>query len=430
MSDKILKVIIIGAGGRGSTYSKIMKESGKYQVVGVAEPIESRRNRIKEMFNLRDEQCFKCWTEILAQPKMADIAVIATMDRMHFEPTMKAIDLGYDILLEKPAAPTPEECLIIRDAAEKKGVKILVCHVLRYTTYYSKLKELIENGTIGEVLSVHASENVGNLHQSHSFVRGNWGNSERGTFMILQKTCHDFDIFQWLIGSECKKVHSFGSLTHFTASNAPEGSPDYCIEGCPHGDTCYYNAVKLYLEDEENLWFREASTGKVVPTNEEVAEALKSTQYGKCVYKCDNDVVDHQVVTFEFKNSAVVSFNMCAFNEGERTTRIMGTKGEISYIPHTNDIDVFDFATRKHTTVSTELLDNSILGGHGGGDGGIIDALYDYITNGICNEKLSEIGISVTNHMMSFAAEESRLSGKVIDMDEYIKSLKTKCNID
>ncbi len=419
--DKVLKVILIGAGSRGQTYTDLMKQTnGKFEVVGVAEPVEDRRNYIKETWNLSDDVCFDDYKPLLALPKFADIAVIATMDRMHIEPAMLAIEKKYNLLLEKPVAPTPEECLEIEKCAKENNVKVLVCHVLRYTDFYKKLKQMIDDSMVGEVMSIHATECVGNIHQSHSFVRGNWGNSNESSPMILQKSCHDMDILQWLIGKKCKNVQSFGSLTYFTEKNAPSGSPEYCIDGCPQGDTCPYNAVKLYLDDKDNSWFRCTSSKKIHPTDDDIKEVLKTTQYGKCVFKCNNNVVDHQVVNLEFDGGAVVSFNMCAFNAGGRVVRIMGTEGEINAAADSSTLDYYNFRTKEHTTIeiTDKEVDESILGGHGGGDGGIVDALYKYISDGITDESTSEIDISVENHMIAFAAEQSRLSGQVVKPDE------------
>ena len=421
---KVLKVILIGAGDRGRIYVNRMPQD-KFKVVGVAEPVAKLREYIKETFSVPEEMCFESWEEILAQPKMADVAVIATLDRMHYEPAMKAIEMGYDILLEKPVSPDYNECVAMANAAKRKGTKVLVCHVLRYAPFFMKIKEMIEEGKIGKVLSVHHTECVGHVHQSHSFVRGNWGNSEESSCMILQKCCHDMDMIQWLVGSRCKKVHSFGSLTHFTEENAPEGAPERCDKTCPVYDTCYYNAVKLYLEDEKNSWFRMAATKKESPTNEDVAEALKTTQYGKCVYKCNNNVVDHQVVNLEFENGAVASFNMSAFNEGGRYIRVMGTDGELSGSIGDMLLEFFDFRTRQKTTIDLEnaTASNSIVGGHGGGDQGLMNALYDYITGTCDGDKLSNIAISVENHLISFAAEKSRLEHTIVDLDEFEKEL-------
>lgn len=419
---KKLKVILIGAGGRGNMYTSKMTED-KYEVIAVADPNPDCIKRVKDRHRIPDNMCFRGWEEILSLPKFADIAIIATSDKQHFDPVMKAISLGYDILLEKPAAPTAKECLAIADAATKKGVKVLVCHVLRYTPFFSKIKEMISNGDLGEIISVHHNENVGFIHHSHSYVRGNWGNTERSSNMLLAKSCHDIDIMQWLIDSKCVNVQSFGSLSHFKAENAPEESTEYCID-CPLKGKCYYDATKIY-SPEMKEWYLTHATKKDEPTEEDIRRVLTETQYGKCVYKCDNDVVDHQVVNLEYENGAVASFNMSSFNDGGRYIRIMGTKGEIFGNMNANTLDFYSFDTMKHEILHPwELnLGDSIVHGHGGGDDGIIETLYDYIANGYEGNMLSKIEVSVDNHLTVFAAEKSRLEKTVVNMDEFKKSL-------
>lgn len=421
----MLKVILIGAGNRGQTYTQFMQDE-RFRVVAVAEPVKERREFIRQRHHIPQDMCFESWEDLLALPKCADLAIIATMDRDHFGPAMAAIEKQYDLLLEKPVCPTAQECVKLRKAARERNVKILVCHVLRYTPFFRKLKELIDHDYVGKIINIEHNECVWNIHQSHSFVRGNWGNSMRSSNMLLQKCCHDMDILQWLVGDTCSRVQSFGSLSYFRPENAPQDAPDYCIDGCPHGEECCYNAVKLYLDDEKNLWFREAATRKKEPTNEQVAQALRTTQYGKCVFKCDNDVVDHQVVNLEFAGGATVSFNMCAFNAGGRHIRIMGTKGELVGSMSKDTIDYFCFRTQKHTDipVHADLLGNTVVEGHGGGDKGIVEVLYQYLTEGYDGDLLSEIGISVDNHLIAFGAEKSRLEGTVVDLQSYTRELE------
>ena len=432
MENKQLKVIVIGAGSRGQGYTNIMhKAPEKFKVVGVAEPIEDRREYIKEKHEIEDKNCFTTWEDILAVPKFADVAIISTMDRMHTEPALKALELGYDLLLEKPVAPTPEECALIAKKAKECGRKILVCHVLRYTPFFRTLKKLINDGVVGDVVNIEHIEGVGHAHQSHSFVRGNWGNSERSSTMLLQKCCHDIDILQWLLDKDCERIQSFGSTMHFKRENAPEGSPDYCIEGCPASETCLYDAMKLYYDAKGNSWFRGAATLKPAgkDSDYDVLRALRTTQYGKCVYKCDNDVVDHQTVNMEFEGGTLISMTMSAFAAGRRL-RIMGTKGELvanMSLPADKAFELFTFSAgiaaaagkKEFLNIDYSSVGDSITGGHGGGDAGIVDDLYKYVVEDYQSEDLSEIGISAKNHMTVFAAEESRLNGTVVDVKEY-----------
>ncbi len=421
---KKLKVILIGGGDRGMRYTNLMKElPEKYQVIAVAEPLENRREFVKEKHSIPDNMCFSDWKPLLEMGKIADLCVIATMDRDHFAPAMKAIELGYDILLEKPMAPTQKECTILSKAAEEKGVRVVICTVLRYSGVFNCLKRIIDDGKIGKVMSINHEECVGIVHQSHSFVRGNWGNIARSSQMLLQKSCHDIDIIQWLLGKKCKKVQSFGTLSYFTRENAPEGSPERCHEGCPHADTCAFNAVKLYYDDKENGWFRGAATKHVYHTDELVEKALHETLYGKCVFKCDNDVVDHQTVNMLFEDDTTVTFTMNAFNAGGRFMHIMGTKGEIrAALDSQSPIKVYYFSTQSDEYFDISGTDG-VNGGHGGGDEGIVATLYHYLTDNYNGKSIPTIEESYYNHSIVFAAEKSRKENTVIDFDEYFEEV-------
>ena len=423
---KKLSVIIMGCGNRGSNYSRHMATMPeKYQVIGAADPDPARLEKMRKLHNVPAENCYATYQELLSQPKMADIALISLLDQQHYDAALKAIDLGYDLLLEKPVAQTAQQCADIALAAQKKGVKVLVCHVLRYTPFFGRIKQLLMEDAIGEPVSVVHVEAVGNVHQSHSYVRGNWHSEEETTPMLLAKSCHDLDILQWLLGKSCKKVQSFGSLTHFTKENAPEGAPIRCAEGgCPVGDTCPYNCMKLYYDDKNNNWFRGTSTRNIakgeIATDEEVLEALNTTDYGLCVYHANNDVVDHQVVNMEFEDGITVSFTMNAFNKGGRYIRIFGTKGELVGDMKDSTIRVYDFGTKEWTDVAVTAPDESIIGGHGGGDLGLVKELHEYMDGQYTGYRCADIVTSVKNHLIGFAAEQARHNGTVEDMDKFM----------
>ena len=419
---KKLTAILIGAGGRGRNYTDVMLNmKEQYQVIAVAEPIQNRREYIMNKHEVAEDMAFNDWKPLLEKGKIADFAIISTMDRDHFAPAMAALEIGYDLLLEKPIAPTPEECMKICARAKALGRKVVICTVLRYTPMFKTIKDLIDSGKLGRIMSVTHEECVGNEHQSHSFVRGNWGNEGESSSMLLQKSCHDMDILQWLLGKKCKKVQSFGALSYFREENAPEGAPDYCIQGCPHGDKCYYNAVNLYLGENRCDWFLAAATKEFEPTDEQVKDAITNTQYGKCVYKCNNDVVDHQTVNLMFEDDITVTFGMNAFNKGGRYIHIMGTDAELNAaLDGDAPIRVFDFATRETEEIPMTGKDG-ISGGHGGGDEGIIIDFYDYLNGTYEGKSVPEIDESTYNHMITFAAEEARRTGTVVDFDEYVK---------
>ncbi len=425
--NKPLSVVIMGVGGRGTNYGQLMAADPEhYQIVGLADPDHGRRDHIQKLSGISDDACFDSWEDVLARPKMADIAVISMLDDMHYEPALKAIDLGYDLLLEKPVAPNAEQCAAIASAAKKKGVKVLVCHVLRYAPFYVKIKELLREGIIGDIISGVAIEAVGNKHQSHSYVRGNWHSEKESSPMLLAKSCHDLDIIQWLLDKPCKKIQSFGDLLHFRSENAPEGSPVSCVNGdCPVRESCPYDCLALYHKSD-SLWFRRACTNGIAkngakPTDDEVLEGLKTTDYGLCVYHANNDVVDNQTVNMQFEGGITFTFTMNCFNKGGRFIRLFGTKGELYANASDTEITVFLFETCKTLKIPVLKVEESIIGGHGGGDQGIVQELYQYLSENYTGFRAADIHTSVRNHMLCFAAEESRHNDTVVDIESYMK---------
>lgn len=423
---KELSLILIGCGDRGNCYMKYLDlYPGRFKLVAIADPVKIKRDYFRENYNVPEEMCFENYEEVLSKPKFADIVMICTQDKLHFAPAMMAINQKYDLLLEKPVAPTPQECSQIAENAKKNNVRVLVCHVLRYTPFYKTIKKFISEGNLGEVMSIVHIESVGNVHYSHSYTRGNWRNTAESSPMILAKCCHDADMLQWLLDKPCVRVQSVGSLTYFCEQNKPEGAPKRCTDGCPHQDTCFYYAPTLYkLDTTEMNHFRAAVANKFNPSAEEVEECLKTSPYGRCVFQCDNDVVDHQIVTMEFEGEKIATLNMSIGKAG-REIRIMGTKGDLRGIASEQRIEFYDFATYETRTIYEPVsdYDESIAGGHGGGDVGIMKDLYDYIALDQPSESISDITVSCENHLICFAAEEARLKGTTVEMKEYIKNL-------
>lgn len=291
---KKLTAALIGAGDRGAhAYGPYaVSYPNELQFVAVCDPNEERSFRFAQTHRIAKERIYSSWEDIFEQPKLADIMVICTLDRLHFEPAIRALAKGYHVLLEKPMSPVPEECMKMAKAAEEHNRLLTVCHVLRYTPYWSAMKRVINEGKIGGIISIQLNENVGYLHMAHSFVRGNWNRSDVTSPMILQKSCHDMDILSWLIGEPCLRVSSFGSLNHFRKENAPKGSAAYCLDGCEVYHECPFYAPGFYLDEGRN-WARKITEDT---SREGIIEALKTGPYGKCVYQSDNNVVDHQVV--------------------------------------------------------------------------------------------------------------------------------------
>lgn len=411
--------ILIGAGDRGArAYAPYaLERPNELKIKAVADPNEERRDKVRLEHELPRKNCFSSWEEIFSTGKIADIAIITTMDRQHFEPTMKALELGYHVLLEKPMSPDPIECIEMEHAAQKYNRQLTICHVLRYTEFWSTIKRVVSEGQIGKIASIQLNENVEIMHMAHSFVRGNWNNKEKSSPMILQKSCHDMDIIRYIIDEKCERISSYGSLMHFREENKPKNAPERCLDGCPAEFDCPFHAGRYYLGEGKN-WAKKFTEDN---SREGIIKALQETPYGKCVYQSDNNVVDHQVVNMEFAGGATATFSMCGFTrEQTRIVQIMGTKGEIRGNMEENSISIYDFLTKHETIIK---FDNP-SSGHGGGDTGIVRTFLRDIENYEDNTSLSSAETSLRSHLMAFAAEESRINqGKSIELDHFYNSL-------
>lgn len=415
--DKV-QVALIGAGLRGGVYTGYALQNGhEMKLVAVADPNQDRVDGFKRQHKLSEEQCFGDWREMLSRPKLADAVLICTQDNMHFEPTMRALEAGYHVLLEKPMSPSLEECVLMEAQAAKYGRVLTICHVLRYTPFFKTLKKLLDDGVIGRLMSIQHNENVGYWHQAHSFVRGNWRDSKTSSPMILAKSCHDMDLLLWLAGDDCKYISSFGSLSHFKADQAPAGAPKRCLDGCPVADECPYYAPKWYLTPDPG-WLAQAMSDDL--SYEARYKALQEGPYGRCVYHCDNDVVDHQVVNMEFANEVTAMFSMSAFTEEcSRTIKLLGTTGEIRGAMEKHEIEIIHFGTGKREVIVLGDIGGHI--GHGGGDYGLMKDFLRVIRSSGQSEVLTSAAKSVQSHRMAFAAEQSRLEKRVIEMKEFMK---------
>ncbi|MFD8919350.1 Gfo/Idh/MocA family protein [Streptomyces sp. NPDC055037] len=417
-------VVLVGAGLRGMTYARRALATGAGRVVAVAEPDPRRRARAAEEFGVPPERVYADWSDVAAAGKLADACVIATQDRLHTEPAVALADLGYHILLEKPMATGEDEAAAIADAARRNDILLAVCHVLRYTPYTRLLKRLLDSGRIGGLVSVQHLEPVGWWHHAHSFVRGNWRRQDTSAPMLLTKSCHDIDWLVHLFGRTPRKVSSFGGLTHFRPEGAPAGAAGRCLD-CPLEKDCPYSAKRLYLgclgDPDQEFWPLSAVTDDHTETG--VLDALRTGPYGRCVYACDNDVVDHQVVGMEFDSGATCSFTMSAFTPMEqRRTRLLGTHGFID--GDGNTLRLVDFRDGSEETIDTSTRATagspgpSPEDGHGGGDEALTDAFLTAVAAGDASLLLSDAAESLASHRVVWAAERARVTGTVVELDE------------
>ena len=431
--SKPVELVVIGAGSRGATAyaSYALRHPDQVRIVGVADPDPIRRGRMAEAHDLDDGQCFVTWEDLASAGQLGEGAIVATQDQMHVEPAIAAMEAGYNVLLEKPMAHTLEGSVQLVQAAERTGRILQICHVLRYAPFWRKLHEILESGVIGEIVTVEHRENVAYWHMAHSFVRGNWRNKELSSPMILAKCCHDLDVLVWNLKTPVKRLSSVGSLMHYRSASVGPEIPLRCTDGCPIEAECPFSAIGVYLDYERtfpdarqrliaggmvpeapNFWPFNVITPDVSRAGR--LQAIENGPYGRCVYHCDNDVVDHQSVLMELESGASVTLVMHGHsNQEHRSMRYDGTKGTLRAVaiePGQIEINIHGGGTEVVTVDTSDV-------GHGGGDEGIMADFVRVLRGEI--EPLTTARVSLESHLLAFAAEDARLSGQVIQMADY-----------
>ncbi len=459
-----IRILLFGAGERGANvYGRYaLEHPDQVQFEAVAEPNPVRREQFSEAHRIPPERQFETWEEALKAGRIADAVLNATQDEMHHDSALAAIEAGYDMLLEKPIAPTLDQTLDIIKAAEKSDRLLMICHVLRYTDFFQKVNQILNSGRLGQVIHLSHSENVSYYHMAHSYVRGNWRNTDQSAPMILAKCCHDLDLLYWFLGEKAHRLNSIGNLRHFHEANAPEDVPQRCTDGCPAADTCPFYAPRIYLQSlpikaavarsprpiirsigkitlhhprlasllgkfippmqtltEYSGWPRSTIT-EFPESDEAIYQALRKGPYGRCVYRCDNDVVDHQVVSMAFPSGITATLTMHGHSHEEgRTIRVDGSKatllGKFAYSQAWLEVHPhFPAAGVVRFTFPTEVDQAS---GHGGGDAGLMRRFVKALHGE--QPPLTSASDALESHLMAFAAEEARLDQKTINMGDY-----------
>jgi len=412
---------MVGAGNRGhlayGAFAERNPDLAKF--IAVVEPDDARRARFANAHGIPAERQFRSWEEIAGRSPLAAALINATLERDHRASTLALLAAGYDMLLEKPIAPTAGECLEIATAAESRGRLLQVAHVLRYAPFFLAVREVITSDRLGAIVSVDWRENLVYWHFAHSYVRGNWGNTTRSSPMILTKCCHDLDLLVWMFG-RCEQLSSSGSLTHFTKDVVGPEIPERCTDGCPIAEACPYFAPRVYLDRlRANPSSFAVAAVTLDRTPEGVMRALQTGPYGRCVYRCDNDAVDHQVVLMRFASGLSVSLTMQGSSHLEgRTIRIDGTRATLLANEARGEMEIHDHRTGQAERIAKQKG----VGGHGGGDEGLMRAFVGAI-QGDRASVLTSAREAVASHLMAFAAERARIHGEVVGMEAFRRSL-------
>jgi predicted dehydrogenase len=425
MNANRLRIACIGCGARAQTYAQLAsRRPDRFQIVAGADPLPQRVEKIRGISGQPEFRAFASAEALLAAGKIADVMIVATQDNDHYEHCRQALQTGYDVLLEKPIATRAAEVLRIERQAVQADCRVMVCFVLRFAAFYRKVKDILDSGALGEIVSIQANEGVMPWHQAHSFVRGHWAVAGRSSPMIISKCCHDTDILHWLVGRRCLRVASFGSLEFFRPERAPVGAPPRCTDGCPVGDVCAYNAFR-YATDMRSPWLAMVYDRAQDATPEEIVAWLRSSPWGRCVYRCGNDAVDRQVLAMEFEGGVTGTFTMTAFENG-RHIEIYGTRGVLkggeTYQKHFGaNLLVFP-----HEGEPIRYRVQAEDGGyemHGGGDAGLVNALYEEMTRPAGAPLQTGLDSTVHSHLIGFAAEEARVTGRTVNLDVFRRGL-------
>lgn len=418
-----ITVVIVGAGHRSLLYASFaQKHPDQMKIVGVVEPDKERRKLTMERFGIPEDNCFADLEAFTRKPKMADAVINGTLDHIHVATSIPLLRAGYDIMLEKPIGISEDEVMKLYEEACRHGRKVMICHVLRYAPFYESIRRQIADGAVGDIISLTTSENVSYDHMGMAYVRGKWGNKGKsGSSMLMAKSCHDLDILTWMKGDvRPAKVSSFGSLLQFRPEHAPEDAGTRCMVDCPIEESCVYSARKNYIE--QRLWRAYVSYNThlgVKASDEELAESLRTdSPYGRCVWKCDNDVVDHQTVIIEFEDGSTGTHVMTGgVAKPGRSIHIIGTKGEIQGEMEEGVYVIRHPDARRGHRYSEQRIELGVSKDmHGGGDLRLVEDFVKVLRGAAPSISSTALEKSIDGHLIGYAADRSRLENRMVEL--------------
>ncbi len=423
---KAKTAVIVGAGHRAVLYASYAQQHpDELAIVGMADPSSLRRKQTAKLFDLAPERCFETAEQLASAPRFADFAINGTMDHQHVHTSLPLLERGYHILLEKPFATHEEEMWQLVQTARRCGCKVAICHVLRYAPFYAAIRRKVVEGAIGEILNVQAAEHVSYHHVAVGFVRGKWNRKAYcRSSMLMAKSCHDLDLIAWMkSGIAPRRVASFGSNFQFRPENAPPGAGTRCLVDCPIEADCLYSARKHYLDhpDRWAYYVWDSLEHLSNPTLADKIESLKTSPYGRCAWKTDMDVVDHQSVLIEFADGCTATLNMIGgASKPSRSIHLIGTHGEIRGCLEESRFTILRPDLRPGHETAEEIVDTSAEdasgGGHGGGDMRLVADFVKLLNGEPPSISSTSLEDSVNGHLIGFCADRAREEGRVVEV--------------
>ena len=420
MKAKPITAVIVGAGHRSLIYGDVsLTHPDIIQIVGVVDINPKKAQYAAKRYGIDPSRVFYSVDELLARGKIADVIINGTMDSQHVSTSVPLLEQGYDMLLEKPFATSPSELAELYVTAKENKSCVFICHVLRYATFYLGIRKLLSEGRLGKIVSINMAEDISQHHMVISYVRGQWNNEITGTPLLLAKSCHDIDLMMWMMGKDTPTtVYSVGSDFSFSPDKAPKKAGTRCLVDCPIEKDCPYSAAKHYLPDDIGHAFYLWGEHNMPPMEVKLELLKNESPYGRCVWKCGHEGVDHQTVTVTFQSGAVGVFTLTGgAPREERRIQIIGTAG--SLIGNFEEGKFVLRLTNPDGSFSEEVFDEHIAAEtlHGGGDEALVLDFCSYLKKKKPSLSYAELSDSLSSHLVIFAAEKSRKSGEVIHFE-------------
>jgi predicted dehydrogenase len=430
MMTSPLEAVIVGAGHRALLYASYAQHHpDELRITGVADPIAIRREQVARLYDLPPDRCFATAEELAAAPKFADVVINGTMDHQHVATSLPLLAAGYDMLLEKPFAASEAEMWELVEAVRRFDRTVMICHVLRYAPFYAEIRRQVLDGVIGDLLSVQTVEHVSYHHMAMAFVRGKWSQRDDcHTSMLMAKCCHDLDLIAWMkSGIKPRIVASFGSNFQFRPERAPAGAGTRCLVDCEIEPDCLYSARKHYIDHPERWSFYVWTDLEHLeaPTLEDKIASLKGdSPFGRCVWRTEMDVVDHQAVMIDFEDGATATHNMVGGTaKPSRSIHLVGTLGEIQGVFEESRFVIRHIDPRPGHEYGEHVVDLTVggdmhgaFGGHGGGDMRLVADFLRVARGEPPSISTTTLDDSIAGHLIGFGADRAMEEQRVVDV--------------
>jgi len=376
MNTDTIGIGVIGCGGMGmAIVNRVLERNPRLRVHGIFDPDERSVRRALEAIDPKP-RVYDNYPDLIRAPEVQWV-MIASWNCFHREQTVAALEAGKHVFCQKPLATTLEDCRAMNEALKKSGRLFNIGFTLRYSPHYRRIKQLLDEGAVGRIISMEFNETLNFNHGG--YIMGDWRRLRKyaGTH-LLEKCCHDIDLVNWMVGSRARRVASFGGLDFFIPGNEYNRAR---IGNSPDGKPAYATWPGLV---------------------------------GKNPFTSDKDIIDNQVAIIEYANGVRATFHTnCNAGIPERRMYILGSEGAIRADVLTGQIQLnrigFDAPLEDRSTEAS--------GGHGGGD----DLLADELVASMLHHTPPSVGMTegIESAVTCFAIDDAMEAGRVVDVEPY-----------